>query len=300
MDVRVMVFAPVPQLTVTIEQVANDTELHLHAGGQGIWQARMIAGLGVPVTLCAVLGGEVGRVLEPLIATEGVELRAVLRTAANGWYVHDRRDGKRRAVAEVAGPPLGRHELDEIYTLALAEGLRSEMAVLSGPADPGLVPPDAYRRLATDLTANGGRVAADLSGDHLASVLEGRPELVKVSHEEIAEVEDPVKALHRLRDSGAGTVIVSRAEQPALALVGDDVVEVRMPQLEVADHRGAGDSMTAGVVSVLAQGGDLGEALRVGAAAGALNVTRHGLGSGRIDAIRELARRVRLEPVAAS
>src|SRR5690606_8648496 len=129
------------------------------------------------------------RVLEPLINTEGVRLRAVWRTAANGWYVHDRRDGQRRPIADDPGPPLRRHELDEIYTMALAEGLRADMAVLSGPAASGVVPPDAYRRLATDLTNNGGRVAADLSEDYLAAVLEGRPELVKVSDEEIEKDE---------------------------------------------------------------------------------------------------------------
>jgi 1-phosphofructokinase len=46
----VMVFASVPQLTVTIEQHADTTELHVHPGGQGIWQARMCAALGASVT----------------------------------------------------------------------------------------------------------------------------------------------------------------------------------------------------------------------------------------------------------
>jgi 1-phosphofructokinase len=45
---------------------------------------------------------------------------------------------------------------------------------------------------------------------------------------------------------------------------------------------------------MLARGRSLREAVRTGAAAGALNVTRHGLGSGRSDAIAELAGRVRL------
>lgn len=69
------------------------------------------------------------------------------------------------------------------------------------------------------------------------------------------------------------------------------------PPLELADHRGAGDSMTAGVAAVLARGGDMREALHIGAAAGALNVTRHGLGTGRAEAVRELAGRVRLTPL---
>jgi 1-phosphofructokinase len=33
---QVMVFAPAPQLTVTIERLGARTELHLHAGGQGL------------------------------------------------------------------------------------------------------------------------------------------------------------------------------------------------------------------------------------------------------------------------
>jgi 1-phosphofructokinase len=37
--------------------------------------------------------------------------------------------------------------------------------------------------------------------------------------------------------------------------------------------------------------------VRTGAAAGALNVTRHGLGTGRVDAVQVLTERVRLTPV---
>lgn len=56
MNGGVMVFAPSPQLTVTVEERGGEPDLHLHAGGQGVWQARMIASLGVPVTMCAARG----------------------------------------------------------------------------------------------------------------------------------------------------------------------------------------------------------------------------------------------------
>jgi fructose-1-phosphate kinase PfkB-like protein len=165
---RVMVFAPTPILTVTLEQQTSGAELHVHPGGQGVWQARMIAALGVPVTLCAALGGE--------------------------------------------------------------------------------------------------------TGDVLARQLEAE-----------------------IRDAGVGAVLISRAGDPALALLDDDrVVEVHPPALQVVEHRGAGDSMTAGVAVVLARGGDVEEAVRMGAAAGALNITRHGLGTGRAEAVQELYGRVRL------
>ncbi|MGW1347070.1 1-phosphofructokinase family hexose kinase [Kribbella sp. NPDC002412] len=305
----VMVFAPMPQLTVTVERHGEEPELHLHAGGQGLWQARMISSLGVPVTFCAVIGkGEVGRALISQIDSEGLELKLVRRHADSGWYVHDRQGDERKVIAENPGTPLGRHDGDDLYALALSEGLKAGLCVLSGAADPSLVPPDTYSRLATDLRRNGARIAADLCGDHLTAVLEAGADFIKISDEELhdddlADKDDEqsiVKAARRLQDRGAETVVVSRAEKPAIALIEDDGYRVRVPELTVRDHRGAGDSMTAGVVAVLAHGGDMREAIRTGAAAGTLNVTRHGLGSGRADAIAELVKLVELEPLESS
>ncbi|HET6531575.1 MAG TPA: PfkB family carbohydrate kinase [Actinoplanes sp.] len=300
-----MVFVPAPQLTVTIEQQHDQAELHVHAGGQGIWQARMITSLGADVTLCATIGGEVGQVLEPLLAGDGIRLRTVRGEAGSGWYVHDRRTGSREEIAEHPGDPLSRHELDEVFSLALAEGLRAGIAVLSGPAHPSVVSPAVYRRLAADLGANGCRVIADLSGDHLAAVLGAGLHVVKVSHEELIEdgraaddsTDELVRAVRSLHDDGAETVLVSRADAGALALVDGRVYEVGMPMLTPAETRGAGDSMTAGVAATLARGGGLLEAVRTGAAAGALNVTRHGLGTGHVDAVRVLTERVELTPI---
>lgn len=302
---HVMVFAPAPQLTVTIEQPADALELHLHPGGQGIWQARMITSLGVPVTLCATVGGEVGQVLEMLAAEEGLTLRTIAREASSGWYVHDRRDGRRREIAQAPGEPLTRHELDELYGLVLAEGLRAAATVLSGPADPVMLPADIYRRLAADLRGNGATVVADLSGEELQAALAGGVDFLKVSHEELRSAgraaddsrDTLLTALHQLRTDGAESVLISRADAAALALLDGHAYEVEMPRMEAADPRGAGDSMTAGVAAVLARGGDLAYAVRTGAAAGAVNVTRHGLGTGRADAIGELIDRVRLKPL---
>ncbi|WP_233607735.1 MULTISPECIES: 1-phosphofructokinase family hexose kinase [Micromonospora] len=306
MDQKVMVFAPAPLLTVTIEQQGEATELHLHPGGQGVWQSRMIAALGVPVTMCVGLGGEVGDAVRKLLDDEDVTVRMVRRESGTGWYVHDRRDGERTEIAENPGVPMVRHDIDELYTVTLTEGLRAPVSVLSGPADPGVVDPDIYRRLAADLSANGGTVVADLSGPYLEAVLGGGVSVLKVSHEELLDdglaKDDSVEALRdagrRCQDRGARTVLISRAGEPALALPEDgEALLVHAPPLELADHRGAGDSMTAGVAAVLARGGDMREALHVGAAAGALNVTRHGLGTGRAEAVRELAGRVRLTPL---
>jgi 1-phosphofructokinase len=300
----VVVLAPAPLLTVTIEDRAGEPDIHVHAGGQGIWQARMLSTLGVRVVLCAALGGETGDVLRHLVPSEDVELRAVAADARNGAYVHDRRDGDRTEIVQAPGDALGRHDLDALYETALTAGLEHGFALLSGPHDDRVVPTSLYRRLATDLVANGVRVAIDLSGERLDAVLPAGPELVKIGHTELLDdgratgddAETLVAAMRRLREDGAGTVVVSRAGDPALALVGDEVLTVTMPPLEPAEPRGAGDSMTAGMVATLVAGGDPRDALRTGAACGALNVVRHGLGSGGAAAVAAIAERVEIAP----
>lgn len=297
-----MVFAPAPQLTITVEERGGEPDIHLHAGGQGVWQARMITSLNVPVVLCTSLGGETGRVLEPLLVHEGVELRVISGGSCNGAYLHDRRGGSRVDIAQAHGQPLSRHELDGLYGLALSEGLRADVSLLGGPVFPDLVPAAVYRRLARDLGRNGKPVVADLSGDHLAAVLEGGVRFLKVSNEELIKdgraADDSDRsmlgALAALHEAGAEHIVVTRAERTALAHLEDAVYEVVMPPLEAADPRGAGDSMTAGLAAVLARGGDPQTAVRTGAAAGALNVTRHGLGTGHAGAISQLMERIQL------
>lgn len=304
----VVIFAPLPVLTVTVESRSGEDDIHVHAGGQGVWQSRMVSSLGVPTVLCAALGGETGSVLGHLLPTTDVTVRSVLVSSRNGAYVHDRRTGDRDIIAESPGSALDRHELDSLYELTLTEGLTHGRVLLSGPQDDRVIPADLYRRLTSDLGANGCKVAADLAGERLEAVLAGQPDLVKVSHEELlddgrAKSDDPedlVDAMRTMRDEGANTIVVSRSgAAPALALFDDDegegsIVEIVMPKLEPADPTGAGDSMTAGMVAALASGRTLRESLQMGAACGALNVVRHGLGTGGAKAVATLAERVEL------
>lgn len=311
---RVVVLAPLPLLTITVEQPA-DEEIHLHPGGQGVWIARLAASLGADVVLCGTFGGESGHVVRALLEEWGIAVRAVDAAAANGAYIHDRRSGDRRVVAEVPGAARTRHEVDELYGVTLVEGLEADAVVLGGPEHPALergsidegFPLEVYSRLAADLRANGVPVIADLAGELLAAALEGGLDVAKVSDEDLAvhgHLDDSdgasdgevVEAMQRLRDKGADAVVVTRAGKPSLVLAGDEqVLEVRPPTVDPADSRGGGDALTAGLATALAQGRTIDEALRIGSAAGTLNVTRHGLGSGSRDQIERLAGHVEVD-----
>lgn len=293
---EVVIFAPSPLLTVSVEGHADQPAIHVHAGGQGLWQARMLLRVGATVTMCSVLSGESGRILRHLIADEGIKLVAVQREGEGGAYVHDRRSGERVIVAETGGDPLSRHDLDELYGITLRHGLSADLIILSGPAGEHALPADVYRRLAADLRAAGKRVVVDLAGERLAAALQGGVFLAKVSHEELLAdgritentVDQVIRAMRQLHEQGAETVIVTRADAPFLLLTSEGIYEVTPPRMQVADGSGAGDSLTAGVAASLAGGGSIEKAITLGAAAGALNVTRHGLGTGDAETIAKL------------
>jgi 1-phosphofructokinase len=58
--------------------------------------------------------------------------------------------------------------------------------------------------------------------------------------------------------------------------------------------------MVAALAVALARGEDLVAALAFGAAAGAINATRHGLGTGSRAEVEALARRVAVEPLSSA
>jgi 1-phosphofructokinase len=301
------VFAPSPLLTITIEPGADREEVHLHAGGQGFWVARLAATLGAEVVLCCTLGGEPGRVLRGLIESEPLALRAATAPSANGVYIHDRRSGNRVEVVHVDSEPLPRHTADELYGIALSAGLDADLVLMTGCEPEHVIEADLYRRLAGDLRANGKLAIADLTGSPLRAALAGGIELLKISDEELIRdghaasdaLPDLVDAARRLHEAGARNVVISRAAASAV-LIGASAdyaqLELASPVFEALDERGTGDSMFAATGVGLARGMSVPEALRLGAAAGALNATRRGLGTGTRQEIERLAAHVKVRP----
>ena len=305
---RIAVFAPSPVLTITIEPGSDRPEVHLHPGGQGFWVARLAAVLGADVVLCCTLGGEPGRVLRGLIEAERLSLRAADARTPSGVYVHDRRSGQRVEVVNVKSRPLARHASDELYGFALGAGLDADVTLVTGCQPHDLVDADIYRRLVGDLRANGRVVIADLTGPPLRATLEAGVELLKVSDEELVgehyaasdALPDLVAAARRVHEAGAQQVLVTRAAAPAVLISGGDPPheqELAAPQFETLDQHGTGDSMFAATGVGLARGMELSDALRLGMAAGAMNVTRRGLGTGTREEIERLAAHVTVRPL---
>lgn len=299
----VAVFAPVLYLTVTIETTSAGTdEVHIHPGGQGFWVARMLKHLEERPLLCGPLGGEAGKVFLGLLTQWGMDVSTIDIAHRSPVAVNDRRSGERETIAISPTVSMERHEIDDIYGRFLDRSLSAGLCVVTGQSEE-IFPAEFYRRLGHDLAAGEVDVVADLHGPELWSFLEGgHIETLKVSHEDLQhdgllddgdpDEESLLGAMGDLIEGGARSVVLSRQGEPALARFGDSTYQARAPELDPADHRGAGDSMTAGLAAALRRGLSPEDTLRLACAAGAANVTRHGLGSADADLIPGLTEKV--------
>jgi 1-phosphofructokinase len=302
---RVAVFGPNPLLTVSIDARGGEDDVHLHAGGQGVWLSTMAAELGAVPVLCCLLGGETGDVLEGLLAELPLALRATRTLGASGCYVVDRREGERRLLAQTSASAPSRHELDDLVAGAVAAALDADVLAICNALPGDLLPDAIYGELAADVRANGRPVIADLSSPRLDAVLPAGPDLVKLNDWELAEyVRGPVDppdlllaAARRLSAAGARSVLVTRGGEPALWLDGDAPPRLVVPpRLDRGMREGCGDTMMGAIAAGLAAGRSLEDAIVMGAGAGAANFLHAGLGTGDRRAVEELAGHVRIAP----
>ncbi len=305
-DARVAIFGPNPLLTVTLEIEGGERQsIHFHAGGQPVWVARMAACLGARPVLCGFLGGESGELLMALLerVVDGGELRLVPTTSASGCYVTDRRSGSRELLAMKLSDPPSRHELDELFSQTCSQAIACGWLVVTNPLPAQSLPLEIYGELVADARAGGCRTLVDLSSPRLDSALQGEPDLVKINDWELAEyVRGPVSTpqlmragAQRLHDGGARSVIVTRGELPALVLHEGRFTQLSPPPFERGFREGCGDAMMGALTAAWACGESFEQAIKLGAAGGAANFLRRGLGGASREVVEELAGQVTLE-----
>jgi fructose-1-phosphate kinase PfkB-like protein len=179
------------------------------------------------------------------------------------------------------------------------------LVVICNPLPGDALPLEVYGELVADVRANGTAVYVDLSSPRLDSALEGGPDLVKLNDWELAGfVSGPVSepgelraAVTRLRDSGARNVLVTRGGEPAFAVLDGEEYELRPPRFERGFREGCGDTMIGAIAAIRATGRGWADAVVTGAAAGAANFLRHGLGTGARPVVEELVSQVQLRPL---
>ncbi len=282
---------PAMDLAVRTPRVVATDKLRCSAprhdpGGGGINVARVVSTLGGDALAVYPAGGPFGEMLRRALDAIGL---AHLPVAISGdtresFTVDEQASGLQYRFV-LPGPRLS--EQERLGCLAALRGLHPAPAylVVSGSFTPG-IEPSFFDELLALAGQVGARLVVDLSGEPLAyAARRGGAYLIKPSLNELASLigrmpeseREQEGALRELTAAGAAEVIVlSLGAAGALYASGDRLERIAAPSVPMVSAVGAGDSMLGAVVLALAQGRELGDAVRYGVAAGAATVMRPG------------------------
>ena len=248
-------------------------------GGKGLNVLRAIEILGGQALAMGLLGGHTGKMVAAMVAEGGY--RAVWTEFA----------GETRTCTIIASP--NRHStvinesgqiapgdwtalVDDICRVAEDESART--VCLCGSLPIG-APDEAPADLLERAKAMGIRVWVDSSKLWLKNAIEAKPYAIKVNREEFLDAlgaeartqAEIVGLARRLIAGGIEIVVISLGAEGALLVSKDLAVKGMPPVIEAVDPVASGDCLHAGIVTALADGADLAEALRRGVAAGTVN-----------------------------
>lgn len=282
---------PALDVSTAVPYVLPDQKLRCEApryepGGGGINVARVVRRLGGDALACFPVAGPAGDRLRGLLDGEGVRQTAV---PVRGWTrenvnVLEQVSGRQFRFV-MPGPALGEDEWPRF--LEWLEGLqpRPDFVVASGSLPPG-VPTDFYARLATLVRRIGSRLVLDTSGEPLAQAVAEGVYLLKPSLREFRtlahspgddDTELAAIAAAAVRERHWCEVLVlSLGAGGALWVDAQERERLAAPAVPVKSTVGAGDSMVAAIVVMLASGRPVREAVRFGVAAGAAAVMNPG------------------------
>jgi 1-phosphofructokinase family hexose kinase len=291
----------VDRLVYVKQLVPHDTNRILRveedAGGKGVNVARVLKRLNVPVIATGFLGGRAGRYVQhELSRIDGVECRFV-------WVKGDTRtnlaiqeeDGSPPTALNERGPQIAPEELTSLLQVIEALSGGARFVALGGSLPPG-VPTDIYATLGDIAARRGAKVVLDADGEPLVQGLKASPFLIKPNENEterllgraIDTLEDAAQAARELHDRGIPVVVVSIGEKGAAVACAEGCWVAIPPTVRAISTIGSGDSMIAGVLSVLARDGAVEEAIRWGTAAGTATAMTDGSDIGTAEQIREL------------
>ena len=266
-------------------------------GGKGINVSIVLAELGIKSTALGFVAGFTGRAIEEGVAEAGI----------NTDFIHlkeglSRINVKLKALEEETEINAQGPVIDEDSQMQLLKKLsklvEGDMLILAGSI-PGSLPNDVYEKILYMLMGKGIEFIVDATRDLLTNVLKYHPFLVKPNNYELEEIvgrplnteEEIYKGALELQERGARNVLVSMAEKGAILV--DEYGKrhkIGVPDGEVRNSVGAGDSMIAGFIAGYMKTKDYDQALKLGAAAGSATAFSDGLA--KADYIEELYKNV--------
>jgi 1-phosphofructokinase family hexose kinase len=278
-----------PGTTVRVRHVT------VRPGGKGVNVVRIARLLGVRADLVGFVPGRTGAAVAAMLATEGIELRAV---PAGGevrctWVLIE--DAGRVTAINEPGPNITASEWAS-YRAAVEGGVRAASAlVCTGSVPPG-TPLTAYADLVGIGRAAGAPTVVDAGGHLLRASLAAGPDLVTPNLEEAEAALDgagpargaiadrAVRAAAALVALGARTAAVTAGASGVGVVSATDTRWLASRRAAAVNPYGAGDAFTAAFAAALEERRPIRDGLQWALAASTASVER-GL-SGELDQAR--------------
>ncbi|MHB0912814.1 MAG: 1-phosphofructokinase [Armatimonadota bacterium] len=284
----------------------NDTnrilKVETDAGGKGINVSRVLRELGSETLATGFLGGRTGGFIEHVLSSEGIPSDFVHTRAETRTNIAvQEASGAPPTTLNAPGPAITDAELAELFERARAAAKSASIVVFGGSVTEG-VPKDVYQKLVAEVRAAGALPVLDSDGEPMKLGLQSHPFMIKPNRDEVARLTgieiacdaDAVRAAKAL-SAQAEIVVISLGARGAVALTSDGAWKAVPPDVAVVSTVGSGDSMVAGILSVLERGGPMDEALALGSAAGAATAMTDGTGICKREQVLALLGGVKVE-----
>lgn len=285
-------FNPTVDKSSTVDSIKPEKKLRCtqpvyEPGGGGINVSRGLERLGTPSIAFFTSGGRTGELLEKLLEKENIEILShkVSGETRENFTVVDSSNNEQYRFG-MPGEDVSEKEFNTLHDAILSITPFPEIIVISGSLPEGMHP-SYLSRLIRQLKEKNAKIIIDTSGDALTEALkEGvymvKPnlgELSRLSGKEELDNESADEAARELINEGKAEIVaVSMGPQGAYLVTKDESIHVPTPSVKKLSTVGAGDSMVAGMASIIAKGGNLKEMARMGVACGSAATMSKGTG----------------------
>ncbi|MCC3216034.1 1-phosphofructokinase family hexose kinase [Chryseobacterium sp. X308] len=276
----------------SVKNIIPEKKLRCHspkyeAGGGGINVSRALKRLGIVSDAFFTSGGRTGRLLEDLLTQEELNILPLYVTGETreNFVVLDTSDNKQYRFG-FPGEKLTTEEQVSVLNSINTMTFSPDFVVISGSLPPD-TDRDFMKKLVRMFKKKGSKIIIDTSGEALKTAVEEGVFLVKPNLGELAsligkerlEDEDIDQAAGLIISQGnAEIVVVSMGEKGAVLFSATEKYQMNAPVVTIKSTVGAGDSMVAGMLSVLVKGGGYKEVLSMGVACGSATTMTEGTG----------------------
>lgn len=257
-----------------IGRTNRTTGERIFPGGKGINVSIVLSNLGIENTALGFTAGFTGEQIEK--ETKKMGLVTDFIHVDNGFSrINVKLKDYDGTEINGMGPDISPEAVDKLYG-QLDKLKKGDALVLAGSI-PKCLPDSIYKDIMGRLKDRGVLFAVDATKDLLVNVLEYRPFLIKPNNHELGEIfhvalstrEEVVPYAKKLKEMGAGNVLVSMSGQGAVLVDGEGEVHMLpAPKGTLVNAVGAGDSMVAGFLAGWTRKKDYDHAFRMGISAG--------------------------------